>query len=170
MVQDVKSMHIKVSKYFDKVKNIPKVSTLFWLFRCTDVLEKYINMSISPEGENRTAIAVLQVLIKYLDGIPQQTIANETGRTKQAITVAIDNLTKRGYVIRTQSSRDRRINCIQITKEGIDHLNEFLPRMLSICDEAFSSLSDSEIKKLLSLLKKLVKNVWEKTDSQSQNN
>lgn len=122
------------------------------------------------KGDSRTGLAVLQILLKYPDGIPQQGIAKQTGRTKQLIVMAIDKLEKKGYVLRSSNSNDRRVNIIRITQEGIDHLNEVFPHTIAMCDEALSSLSDAEIEQFLPLAIKLTKNLWHKIEGPSSKN
>ncbi len=152
-----------VDQYVNNVKQFPRVRSFFWLLRCADVLNKYATMEVGTKGVTRTGLAVLQILIRYPEGVPQQTIAKETGLTKQAIVVAIDNLVKKGHVIRCTDIRDRRANSIRITQEGLDFLGEVFPHTLNMCHEALASLSDAEIDQLLPLIIKLTTTMWQKT-------
>jgi len=151
-----------MAKYTSNAKKSPHVLSFFWLLRFADVLNKYTDIAVAEKGDYRTGIAVLQVLLQYPDGVSQQDIANRTGRTKQAIVIAIDKLEQKGYVRRCVKDSDRRVNYINITQEGIDHLNEVFPHTLDMCNKGLSSLSDAEIEKLLSLVKKLTKSLYEK--------
>jgi MarR family transcriptional regulator, transcriptional regulator for hemolysin len=159
--------HKALAKYVTKARRFPRIRSFFWLLRCADALNKYASMEVGGDGDSRTELAMLQVLLKYPDGISQQAIANETGRAKQMIVVATDNLEKKGYAIRSSNTDDRRIKSILITKEGIDHLSEVFPHTVKMCDEALTSLSDLEVEQLLSLIMKLTKNIWQKIEKQS---
>lgn len=161
----IRTHHQTVAQYGRQLWRFPRIRSVFWLFRCSDALNKYMSMEAGEKGDNRTELSVLQILLKYPQGVSQQVIANETGRTKQAIVVVIDNLVKKGYVIRCTNDHDRRINSIKITQNGLDHLSEILPHEIKICNQALSSLSDSEVDQLLPLMIKVTKNLWEKIES-----
>jgi DNA-binding MarR family transcriptional regulator len=171
-VENIKDLNTSqvLTQYVDKVRRAPSVRSFFWLLRCADALNKYAEMEVGQNGDNRIGIAVLQIVLKHPDGVSQQEIARQTGRTKQAIVVAIDNLEKKGRVIRCSNSIDRRINSIRITKEGVNHLSEVFPHTMAMCDEALSSLNAMEVEQLLSLVKKLTKDMWQKIESQSPEN
>jgi DNA-binding MarR family transcriptional regulator len=109
----------------------------------------------------------LQILIQHPDGISQQGIAEQTGRTKQLIVLAIDKLEEKDYVMRDSLSSDRRINSIRITTKGIEHLNEVFPHTVTMCDQALSPLSDADIEQLLPLTIKLTKGLWERLKTMS---
>lgn len=158
-----------LTQYVNKAKQFPRIRSFFWLLRCADALNKFADMKVGQKGDNRTGIALLQILLQYPEGVSQQSIARQTGRTKQAITVAIDGLEK-GYALRCSNSNDRRINSIRITEKGITHLSEVFPHTVEMCDEALSSLSDAEVAQLLSPVIKLTKYMWKKIEGQSLDN
>lgn len=157
----------ELAQYIDITRQFPKVRSFFWLLRCADALNKFASMEVGKHGDNRIGIAVLQILIKCPDGISQQAIAKKTGRTKQAIVGAIDNLEKKGHVIRSSRSDDRRVNSIRITKCGIEYLSKVFPNTVNMCNEALDSLTDTEVEQLLYLVKKLTKSMWNKIENQS---
>jgi DNA-binding MarR family transcriptional regulator len=167
--QDIK-VRQELAIYIEKVRKYPRVRSLFWLLRCADGVDKYAGMEVGQHGDSRIGIAVLQILLKNPDGVSQQTIARQTGRTKQTINVAIDNLEKKGYVTRFLDHNDRRTNSVRITKEGIDHLSEVFPHTVEWCDVALSTLDDSEIEQLLSIVIKVSKKVWQEIDNRSIKN
>ena len=69
---------------------------------------------------DRTGLAMLQILLRYPDGISQQAIAKQMGRTKQTIVVAIDKLEQRNYLQRRSNSSDRRIT-VMVWLADIDY-------------------------------------------------
>jgi len=151
--------------YIDNARRVPRVRSFFWLLRCADALDKYAGLEVGTKGDSRTGLAVLQILIKHPEGISQQGIAKQTGRTKQLIVLAIDKLEEKGYVLRDSLSIDRRVNFIRITNTGIEHLNEVFPHTVAMCDQALSSLSDAEVEQLLPLTIKLTKGLWGKIEN-----
>jgi DNA-binding MarR family transcriptional regulator len=152
---NLKNSHQEVAQYVDNARRFPRIRLFFWLLRCTDAIDKFANTEVAKKGDNRTGLSVLQILLEHPDGISQQEIAKQTGRTKQAIVVAIDNLAKKGHVIRCSDDNDRRVNSIRITKEGLDHLAGVFPHTIKMCNDALSALSDSEIEELQPLIVKL---------------
>jgi DNA-binding MarR family transcriptional regulator len=156
----------QLAEYVEKVRKAPRIRSFFWLLRCADALNKLADMEVGMKGDNRTGLAVLQILLQNPDGVSQQAISRQTGRTKQAITVAIDNLEKKGYVVRCFNRNDRRVNSVRITKVGVEHLSEVFPHTITMCDKALSSLSEAETDQLLYLVKKITSDMWQKIESQ----
>ncbi len=157
----------ELAEYVEKVRKVPRIRSFFWLLRCADALNKLADMEVGMKGDNRTGLAVLQMLLQYPGGISQQSLAKKTGRTKQAVAVAIDSLEKKDYVVRCSKQNDRRVNSIQITSKGVEHLSEVFPHTVDMCNKALSSLSEEETNQLLTLVKKLTKDMWQKIESQS---
>jgi MarR family 2-MHQ and catechol resistance regulon transcriptional repressor len=149
--------------YVDNARRRPRIRAFFWLLRCADALNKYAAKEVGTKGDSRTGLAVLQILIKHPEGISQQSIAQQTGRTKQLVVFAIDNLEKKGYVVRSSNNLDRRVNYIRITEAGIKHLREVFPHTMTMCEKALSTLNDDEIEELLPLIIKLTKGLWDKS-------
>lgn len=162
MTEDDKTRYQLTAQYHDHNKKYPKVRSFFWLLSCADALDKYADKEVGKFGNNRTGLVVLQILLKYLDGISQQGIAEQIGRTKQAVVASIDKLEQKGLVVRCSNDHDRRVNSIRITQAGISFLNEVFPDTLNMCEEAYCCLSDEEIEQLLKLTVKLTTNLWEK--------
>jgi DNA-binding MarR family transcriptional regulator len=158
------------ANYINNARRVPRVRSFFWLLRCADSLNKYASLEVGTKGDSRTGLGVLQILIQHPEGISQQGIAEQTGRTKQLIVMAIDKLEEKGYVLRDSLSSDRRVNFIRITNAGIEHLNEVFPHTVAMCDQAFSSLSDAEVQQFLPLTIKLTKGLWAQLKVMSSDN
>jgi DNA-binding MarR family transcriptional regulator len=169
MPEDTRTNQKRLAEYIENARKFPRIRSFFWLLRCADALNKYSGIEIGKKGDShsRTRISALEILVKHPEGISQQAIARQTGRTKQAIAVALDNLEKKGQVIRMSTDNDRRTNSIRITKEGIDYISKVFPNTVTMCNEALASLSDAEVEQLLSLVTKLTRSTWQKIDGQS---
>jgi MarR family 2-MHQ and catechol resistance regulon transcriptional repressor len=169
-VNNDKNLFEDTANYVDNARRIPRVRSFFWLLRCADALNKYAGLEVGTKGDSRTGLAVLQILIQHPEGISQQGIAEQTGRTKQLIVIAIDKLEEKGYVLRDSLDSDRRVNYIRITNAGIEHLNEVFPHTVAMCDQALSSLTDAQVQQLLPLTKKLTKGLWAQLKAMSPDN
>jgi DNA-binding MarR family transcriptional regulator len=161
-----------LDQYVDKTRKYPRMRSVFWLLRCTDAFSRYASVEIGKTGDkhSRIRIAIMEFLLKYPNGVSQQAIAKYAGRTKQAITVAIDVLEKSGHVKRFSTNNNRRAYSVRITQAGVEHLNKVLPHTVEMCNEALSLLSDEEVDQLLSLVMKVTKNIWQKTEDQVSEN
>jgi DNA-binding MarR family transcriptional regulator len=161
------SRRLATVQYIDNTGRFPRVRLFFRLLTFADTLNKYAGLEVRKKGDNRTGLAVLQILLKYPDGISQQEIARQTGRTKQAIVMAINKLEQKKYLKRRSNSRDKRMNSVIITQEGIDHLNEVFPHTLAMCDNVLSFFSPEEIDQFITLSGKLMKRLWQQIEAES---
>jgi MarR family 2-MHQ and catechol resistance regulon transcriptional repressor len=161
-VKTNKDLFEATANYVDNARRLPRVRSFFWLLRCADALNKYASLEVGSKGESRTGLAVLQILIRHPEGIAQQGIAEQTGRTKQLIVLAIDKLEEKGYVTRDSLNSDRRVNYIRITNAGIEHLKEVFPHTVTMCDQALSSLTDAQVQQLIPITEELTKGLWTK--------
>jgi DNA-binding MarR family transcriptional regulator len=161
-----------LDQYVDKTRKYPRMRSVFWLLRCTDAFSRFARLEVAKTGDkhSRIRIAIMEFLLKYPNGVSQQSIAKYTGRTKQAITVAIDVLEKSGHVKRFSTNSNRRAYSVRITQAGVEHLNKVLPHTIEMCNEALSPLNDEEVDQLLALVMRVTKNIWQKTENQVSDN
>lgn len=89
------------------------------LLRVNTALRQYIQSRLRSNNMDLT-FEMLQVLgcLWTTDGINQQEIANFTVKDKASVTYLIDNLSKRGLVIRQEDDTDRRNKRIFLTENG----------------------------------------------------
>lgn len=84
-------------------------------------------------------------------------IARELNVTAGTLTVNMNSLEKKGYIIRTRSEQDKRVVYISLTEQGTrvyHHHSDFHKKMIK---SAISELTDDERKMLLGCLIKLDK-------------
>ena len=70
-------------------------------------------------------------------------------------TYVVDNLEKKGYVVRKVCDSDKRVTFIKLTKKGEDLMTEIFPIHKENTKEIFSELTDEEIKTLKNILLKI---------------
>lgn len=75
------------------------------------------------------------------------------------IDVIINNLIKRGDIIKTVDKNDKRIRIIEITGKGRNIVRKSIPKHQKALNEIFDVLDDMEKDQLKLLLKKLGKNI-----------
>ena len=85
------------------------------------------------------------------------TLAKKLSGTVGTLTIAINNLVKKGYVIRNRSNKDRRVVFISLAEKGIaayNHHAKFHDEMIKAIIKDFS---DEEIELVIKALSNLVK-------------
>lgn len=89
-------------------------------------------------------------------------VANELNITVGTLTIAINNLVKKGYVQRSKSEKDRRIVQISLTKRGKLVYRIHSKFHSDMIKETISGLTDEEEEVLITSLEKLNKFFKEK--------
>lgn len=89
-------------------------------------------------------------------------VANELNITVGTLTIAINNLVKKGYVQRSKSEKDRRIVQISLTKKGKLAYRIHSKFHSDMIKETISGLTDEEEEVLITSLEKLNKFFKEK--------
>lgn len=98
-------------------------------------------------------------LLSRNDGINQQEISNKISKDKSSVTYLINNLVKRGLVERIEYPNDRRNKQIFLTAKGKEIVEIVYPWALELYKKAADGLSENDIQKALSLVKKMAMNL-----------
>jgi MarR family 2-MHQ and catechol resistance regulon transcriptional repressor len=106
-----------------------------------------LNLTVSQFG-------VLEALCHF-GPLCQQEIGQKILKTSGNITLVIDNLEKRGLVIRENDRNDRRYTRVRLTKDGEALIYHVFPKHAGIAEQVFSALDADELEQLGSLMKKL---------------
>ncbi|MDF7776351.1 MarR family transcriptional regulator [Sphingomonas sp. AOB5] len=77
-------------------------------------------------------------------GISQAMLSTEVGLDKSAVVPLVDDLERRGWVIRTRSLEDRRRNHLSITEAGKTELDSLARLMVETESKALAVLTDAE--------------------------
>ena len=102
---------------------------------------------------------VLEALY-HLGPLCQQEIGQKILKTSGNMTMVIDNLEKRGLVVRENDPSDRRYIRVRLTTDGEELIHHVFPRHAKIAEQVFSVLNTDELEQLGSLMKKLgMKNI-----------
>ncbi len=120
-----------------------------------DIEEKAL---ITEEFKN---ISVNDMHIMEVIGINEpknmSSVAKKLDVTVGTLTIAINNLVKKGYVKRERSSEDRRVVLISLSDKGVrayDHHKNFHQKMV---ESVLDGLNDREADSLVAAMKKLRK-------------
>ena len=101
---------------------------------------------------------VLRVLHQE-DGQPQHNLALITKRHKASLTRLIGTLERKNLVARIPDSSDKRVNRIFLTKHGRRLFTQTLPVIEEAIAQVQSTLSQTEIDSLITIIQKVQKNL-----------
>lgn len=95
------------------------------------------------------------------DGLSQQELCNSTFRDKPSITRLVDNLEKLQLVKRIASDSDRRINLINLTRQGAKLQEQTLLLAEETLNEALEGISEENINLCKEILQQVYDNLSE---------
>lgn len=123
-------------------------------------LRRRLQSRIRESGLNLTfeMLEVLACLGKQ-DGINQQEIADLTLRDKSGMTYLIDNLSKRGMVVRVEDESDRRNKLIYLTDKGRATREEIKPWAAELYGIASHDIDIAVIEEALQIIRRMTENI-----------
>lgn len=111
----------------------------------------------------REQIGILLIL-SLQDGLYQTQIANILGKDRPNITRMIDILETKGFIKREKDDSNRRILKVYLTSKGKEKVDFAKPLKERMSVAQYKGMSDEEILTLVSLLRKVRKNIEEEYD------
>jgi DNA-binding MarR family transcriptional regulator len=88
-------------------------------------------------------------------------ISEMVGKDKSTITVLVNKLADRGYVIKEKSTLDKRVTYIKLSEKAYNYENEFLMIASNVRQVAFKDFSDDEVKMFMNMLNRMHDNFEE---------
>lgn len=136
-----------------------KINTLnayIKLMRATESLNHRLSKHLAEADLTITQFGALEALL-HLGSRNQKEIGEKLLKSGGNITLVIDNLEKRGFVVRKKDQNDRRALIISLTAQGKSFIEDFFPLHLHKINEEFSVLTEKEKAELGRICKKLGK-------------
>jgi MarR family 2-MHQ and catechol resistance regulon transcriptional repressor len=126
-----------------------------WLVwrKADEAARDYLYRGIEETGISDTDFRVLEVLL-HKGPLPVNTIGPKVHLTPGSISVAIDRLLEKGLVSRAESSEDRRVRIVALTKSGKDLIVPIFRKHSSEIGRVFAEVNPKELQILQSVLKK----------------
>jgi len=138
----------------DRQRTILKTYTQ--MMRAVDAVTTRMHRHLADTGLTLSQFGVLEVL--YHKGpLCQRDIGRKILKTSGNMTTVIDNLEKRGLVVRKQDPADRRRMSVKLTKSGLDLIQALFPLHAERAEKTFAVLQAEELETLGRLLKKVGK-------------
>lgn len=127
-------------------KTFPKIYSSLYL--------EYLKQYSSIYNVNKTQLRAL-VFIKSYGSISMSDLCAKLNIEKGSLTSMVDELTKKGYVVRERDLADRRKYMIAITEKGDKISSDFMEKLTYRLEEKLSKLSIEDREKFLEALNTL---------------
>ena len=167
----VKYLDIKINMKTDKLESLTGgsgVHVFLVLWKAARAIETYAEKSISGLDMGSSDFAVLEALL-HKGSLPVNEIGRKVLLTSGSITVAVDRLETKGLVERRAHGTDRRARIVHLTKEGRKLITHVYSVHAGDMERlAAASLTKSERKTLIGLLKKIGYKASEETSPKKQ--
>lgn len=123
-------------------------------------LKKYLAEVFKQNGVNLTAEQYLVMDTLWNEGtLTQQAIAFIIQKDKNSVTQFIDNLEKKGLVIRSVAKDDRRVNNIMLTEEGMALKDSTKKLAIKTMEKALEGIPEQDVLTFVDVLKKVCANI-----------
>ncbi len=129
--------------YKGSKKEVNALNVFIKLTRAVESLSSTLNTSLAKEGLSESQFGVLEVLY-HLGPMSQKNLGNKLLKSGGNITLVIDNLEKRGLVLRRRGVVDRRYFNVHLTEKGKKLIGIVFPKQLKIITEEIGILNEAE--------------------------
>ncbi|PAE37857.1 MarR family winged helix-turn-helix transcriptional regulator [Bacillus sp. 7884-1] len=124
------------------------------LMQTSKAIQERIRDEMSKNKLSITEFSVLEVLF-YQGKQTIQQIGNRILITSGSMTYVIDKLEQKGVIKRNDCREDRRVIHITLTAEGMEMMENIMPKYQEMVDSFFGDLTDDESQLLVNSLKKV---------------
>lgn len=125
-------------------------------------LKKHLGEVFKKNGINLTAEQFLVMDTLWNQGaLTQQNIAYIIQKDKNSVTQFIDNLEKKGLVVRSVDRGDRRVNNIVVTEKGILMRDSTKEIAINAMNDILSGVSEEDLNTFISVLRKANETIQE---------
>ncbi len=126
------------------------------LTRAAESVLARLQKHLAERGITGSQFNVLE-MIHHLGPLPQGRIGRKMLRSGGNMTLVVDNLEKRGLVVRIRDERDRRSYIIDLTPAGKEFIAGLFPFYADKIEEEMGVLTGPELEQLAALCKKIGK-------------
>lgn len=102
---------------------------------------------------------ILDALYDNNGRLSMKEIGEKIDRSKSTVTQLVDKLVKCGYVTKEADLEDKRYSYIVLTEKGLSIKKDFREISQKVMDKFFNGFNAAEVKILLSLLDRVIRNV-----------
>ncbi len=125
-------------------------------------LKKHLGEVFKKNGINLTAEQFLVMDTLWNEGaLTQQNIAYIIQKDKNSVTQFIDNLEKKGLVVRSVDKGDRRVNNIVVTETGLAMRDRTKEVAINAMNDILSGVPETDLNTFVEVLRKACDNIIE---------
>lgn len=135
-------------------EEIRALNTYIKLMRATSSVSARIDRHLVPHRLTQGQFGTLEALY-HLGPMSPSEIGKKLLKSGGNVTLIVDNLEKRGLVLRERSSEDRRVITVRLTEIGEKLIAGIMPEHVGEILREFSALTEREQEELGRLCKKL---------------
>jgi MarR family 2-MHQ and catechol resistance regulon transcriptional repressor len=137
-------------------EEVRALNAFITLLRASDSVTARTSADLADHDLTGSQFGVLEALY-HLGPLCQRALAGKLLKTGGNITMVVDNLEKRGLVVRKRGREDRRFVTVHLTDDGRALIRRVFPRHLASIVEELSALGAKEQEELRRLCRKLGK-------------
>jgi MarR family 2-MHQ and catechol resistance regulon transcriptional repressor len=134
------------------------LDTYIKLMRCVAVLGGRLQRALNEEGLTLSQLGVLETLM-HLGPMCQKEVGAKLLLSGGNITTVVNNLEKRGLVIRIRDRSDRRFVQVRLTPEGDALIHRVFPQHAAAIAQQFAGLTCDEQRQLGALCRSLGRSI-----------
>ncbi|TGE39252.1 MarR family transcriptional regulator [Desulfosporosinus fructosivorans] len=148
----------KYSKQFSGL-NINAVESCIALLRTASEISEVYDKHFATYGISEGKFTILMLLYRQSDyQLSPVSLSIKAEVTKATMTGLISGLENQGFIEKAPNPNDRRGYLVRLSPKGLDLLERILPVHYSMTAKLMSSLDETQLKELTSLLNILTKN------------
>jgi MarR family 2-MHQ and catechol resistance regulon transcriptional repressor len=140
--------------YRGRPDEVRALNTHIKLMRAADSVRSRLERRLLRLGLTENQFGVLETLL-HIGPLHQRDLGQKLFTSGANITVVVDNLERRGLVVRTRSTADRRLVAVSLTPEGRRLVEALFPAHVACIVELYDALTPGEQDRLGALCKKL---------------
>ncbi|WP_114813943.1 MarR family winged helix-turn-helix transcriptional regulator [Paraburkholderia kururiensis] len=129
----------------------------YYLSKARNVLGQRMDRALEPLGLTASQIGVMLLLLWRRANTPYD-LSRELSYDSGSMTRMLDRLEKKGLIVRSRSSTDRRVVELTLTAPGEDAARQLPAIIARVLNEQLRGFSEEEVTQLESLLGRFIAN------------
>lgn len=137
---------------------------LYSLNRTKKMVHQYVDQLLKNEGFDDLVSSYADILTSlfFNEGqLKMHQISDMVGKDKSTVTVLVNRLIERGYIIKEKSQLDRRVTYIKLTEKAKVVQNQFIEMADQIEEIAFTDFKPEEVEQFNNFMTRLQENFEE---------
>lgn len=137
-----------------------------WIGKTTKIMDYHLHEAMNRQGLDLSKEQM--IVLKKLhdnDGINQNELASLTYRDKSSLARLLSKMESKNYIIRKQSSEDKRANEIFLTPYGREIFQKTRPVIKGMMDIIENNITVEEKQRIIGILSKIQSNFADRTIS-----